>query len=254
MADPHSPTERFGGRAADYARHRPGYPAALPAWLRDAGIAPGRVADVGAGTGQSARMWLDMGHDVVAVEPNGAMRAAGAEALAGYAGLTWMDGTAEATTLDDASVGVVSAAQAFHWFDRERVRIEWARILAPGGTVVVFWNTRATRRSAVAAEFEALLQTYGRDYGAIVARKPDDAAMRDWFGRGLRASASFPHVQRLDRDGLRGRLLSASSTPRSGEPGHDAMLAALDDLFARHAVDGVVAVDYDTRVFVGTLH
>jgi SAM-dependent methyltransferase len=254
MADSHAPTERFGDRADAYVRHRPGYPAALHAWLRGLGFGSGPVADIGAGTGQSARLWLDLGHNVIAVEPNDAMRAAGAAALAGESGVRWRKGTAEATTLADASVDVVAAAQAFHWFDPERVRAEWARVLRPGGAVVVAWNTRAVERAEVAAGFEALLATHGRDYAGVAARKADDAAMRAWFGAGLQAEARFPHAQRLDREGLHGRLLSTSSAPRPGEPGHAAMHDALDALFARHAVDGAVDLDYDTRAFVGTLH
>lgn len=254
MADPGSPTERFGDRAGDYARHRPDYPTALAAWLHEQGIGRGRVADIGAGTGQSTRLWLGLGDEVIAIEPNDAMRAAGADALAGCARLIWRKGTAEATTLDDASVDVVAAAQAFHWFERERTRAEWARVLRPGGAVVLLWNTRASRRSAVASEFEALLATHGRDYAGVAARKPGDAEVGEWFAGGLRASACFPHAQRLDRAGMRGRLLSASSTPRAGEPGHAAMLVALDALFDRHAVGGQVALDYDTRAFIGTLH
>ncbi|MGN6513839.1 MAG: class I SAM-dependent methyltransferase [Lysobacteraceae bacterium] len=253
MADPCSPTERFGDRAAEYARHRPGYPAALGAWLRQTGIGPGPVADIGAGTGQSARLWRGLGRDVVAIEPNDAMRAAGEAALAD-AGVAWRKATAEDTTLDAASVGVVSTAQAFHWFDRDRVRAEWRRILRPGGSVVVFWNQRATQRSPFAAAIEALMAEWGRDYAAVAARKPDEAAMRAWFDGGLRAAACFPHVQRLDRAGLRGRLLSSSAMPRPGQPGHAGMLAALDALFDRHAVGGTVALDYDTRAFAGTLH
>jgi SAM-dependent methyltransferase len=255
MPDAPAPTERFSSRVEDYVRHRPGYPAALPAWLRHTqGIDAGRVvADIGAGTGISTRMWLDAGHAVVAVEPNDAMRAAARAALAACPRLRWVAAPAEATTLADASVDVVSAATAFHWFDPQRVRLEWARILRPGGQAVVFWNSRAVDRSPLLAGYEALLLAHGTDYARVADRHPDDAAMLRWFGDGLQAMACFPHRQRFDYDGLCGRLLSSSSAPRAGQPGHEAMMDALHTLFERHAVDGQVDFDYDTRVFVGTL-
>src|SRR5690606_18543158 len=144
-----APTERFSSRVGDYVRHRPGYPPALAAWLHQAqGIGAGlAVADVGAGTGISTRMWREAGHEVVAVEPNAAMREAGAAAFAGDPRVRWVAGSAEATTLADASVDVVSAAQAFHWFDPATTRAEGTRILRPGGLAVLLWNLRAVARS-----------------------------------------------------------------------------------------------------------
>lgn len=254
-APPRAATGRFSNRVGDYVRYRPGYPAALPAWLQQTqGVdADHTVADIGAGTGISARMWLDAGHPVVAVEPNDAMRAAGQAALADMPGLRWVAGSAEATSLADASIDLVSAATAFHWFDPERARTEWARVLRPGGLAVVFWNTRAVDRSPVAAGYEALMHAFGTDYEQVTRRRPDDAAMEHWYGGGLRAMASFAHDQRLDFGGLQGRLLSSSSAPLPGQDGHAAMLDALRELFDRHAVDGYVDLAYDTRVFVGTL-
>src|SRR5688500_14656893 len=111
------PTERFSGRAESYVRFRPSYPAAaIDAVLAGLGD-PARLvaADVGAGTGISARLLADRGGRVDAVEPNTAMRAAAAP----HAGVRWHGGRAQATGLPDASVDLVLCAQAYHWFDEE---------------------------------------------------------------------------------------------------------------------------------------
>ncbi|TGR73444.1 class I SAM-dependent methyltransferase, partial [Mesorhizobium sp. M1C.F.Ca.ET.189.01.1.1] len=113
-------TERFSSRVADYVRYRPDYPAALLDWLHGPmGVShQARVADIGAGTGISSRAFLASGHPLVAVEPNAAMRAAAEQWLAPqYPQFSAVDGRAEATGLADASIDLVSAAQAFHWFD-----------------------------------------------------------------------------------------------------------------------------------------
>lgn len=254
MTDAAAPTERFSSRVGDYVRHRPGYPPGLMAWLRRQGIDAGqRVADIGAGTGISTRMWRDAGHDVIAVEPNAAMREAGAAGFAGDPRVRWVAGSAEATTLADASVDVVSAAQAFHWFDPAPTRAEWTRILRPRGVAVLVWNLRAVGRSALMAEYEALQHAHGIDYARIAERHPDDEAIARWYGGSLRATACFPHSQHLDFDGLLGRLLSSSWAPQAGHPKHAAMVGALRALFERHAVEGRVHFDYDARVFAGTL-
>lgn len=253
---PNDPTARFSSRVADYVRYRPGYPPALLDWLhRNIGVpATTPVADIGAGTGISTRLLLDAGHPVVAVEPNAAMRAAAEHWLAAdHPQLTFVAGTAEATTLADASVGLVSAAQAFHWFDTGALRPEWRRILRPGGMALVYWNSRLLDASPFLSGYEQLLLDYGTDYDAVAERYPDDDAMRAWFGRGLRGQLQLPNTQHLDFDGLRGRLLSSSYAPQAGHPRHEPMLHALRALFDTHAVDGRVAFEYRTRAFVGTL-
>jgi len=247
---------RFSNRVEDYVRFRPGYPAALLQWLHDAQGVPSRslVADIGAGTGISSQMLLAAGHPVIAVEPNAAMRAAAEQWLGSeYPNFRAVDGTAEATGLADASVGLVSAAQAFHWFDTTAVRREWQRILAPGGPVLVFWNSRLLDASPFLRGYEQLLLDFGTDYSAVAERYQTDDEMRAWFGSGLQAIGHFPNVQMLDFDALRGRLLSSSYAPTAGQPKHAPMLAALRDLFDTHAVDGRVAFEYQTRAFLGML-
>lgn len=249
-------TERFSSRVADYVRYRPDYPPALLDWLhQDIGVPTETlVADIGAGTGISTRLFLAAGHPVIAVEPNAAMREAAEQLLApDYLRLKVADGTAEATGLADNSVGLVTAAQAFHWFDTTAVRREWARILQPEGMALVFWNSRLLDASPFLIGYEQLLQEFGTDYVEVAERYQDDDTMRAWFGEGLRGMARLPNVQRMDLEGLRGRLLSSSYAPQAGHPCHAPMLEALQQLFDAHAVDGQIAFEYQTRAFVGTL-
>ena len=75
------PEERFSNRVSDYLSGRPGYPDAAVFWLTDTFelAPPAMIADVGAGTGISAALLISHGFDVVAIEPNDAMRAAAIE-------------------------------------------------------------------------------------------------------------------------------------------------------------------------------
>src|ERR1700744_1650569 len=150
-------TQRFTDRVADYVKYRPSYPRDVVSFLHETcGVAPdAQVADIGAGTGISARLFLDAGHPVIAVEPNLAMREAANAWLAPYENFRSVAGTAEATTLEDASVDLVIAAQAFHWFDPVATRREFARILRPQGHVALFWNSRLLDRSPFLAGYEA---------------------------------------------------------------------------------------------------
>lgn len=246
-------TERFSDRVTDYARYRPGYPDALLGWLQNKfGVTSDwQVADIGAGTGISSKMFLDAGYRVTAVEPNASMRATCVSALVRYTGFHAVSGRADATGLPDKSVDLLIAAQAFHWFDSAAAHHEFHRILRPHGLAAIWWNSRRLSGTAFLGGYEALLRRYGTDYADVAERYSDDDHMRAWFGDGLRGVAHFDHHQTLDFEGLRGRLLSSSYTPQAGEPAHETMLGALRELFSATAKDGVVSMGYDTRAFVG---
>lgn len=246
------PTQRFGTRAEHYRRFRPAYPAQFLQWLGErCGLAPGRVvADLGAGTGILSAQLLDVGARVWAVEPNPAMRAAAEGLLGAREGFTSVEGTAEATTLAPGSVSLVTAGQAFHWFDPLRARAEAVRILAPGGWAALVWNEHGSADIPFMADYEALLRCHAPEYAAIRARRAYVPAMRTFFG-GEPERVVFPNQQVLDFEGLQGRTLSSSYVPERGEPGHEALLAELRVLFARHQCRGRVIFPYETQAFCG---
>lgn len=246
-------TTRFSDRVDDYVRYRPDYPLALLQWLQqEQGVnTQWHVADIGAGTGISSRMFLDGGYRVIAVEPNAPMRGAAEQWLGGTAGFSATDGRADATGLPDASVDLVTVAQAFHWFDEEATRHEFARILRPGGLAAVWWNSRRLVGTPFLEAYERLLLAYGNDYTSVAERYADDAHMRQWFGGGFTGSARFDHSQRLDFEALKGRLMSSSYAPKESEPNHAPMLKALRIVFDTCAEHGTVGFDYDTRIFAG---
>ena len=246
-------TQRFSNRVDDYVRYRPDYPAEIIAWLRDtAGVTSAwQVADIGAGTGISSKLFLDAGHSVTAVEPNAPMQAAARHWLGGYKRFHAIDGRAEATNLADTSVKLISVAQAFHWFDAAAVRSEWKRILHPDGLAIIYWNSRRLTGSRFLESYEQLLRQFGTDYASVAERYPDADAMKHWFGTGLVATHRLDHRQSFDFEGLRGRLLSSSYAPAAGQQNHEPMLAALRKLFDATAENGLVHFEYDTRVYLG---
>ncbi len=246
-------TKRFSDRVDDYVRYRPDYPRELLHWLqREHGVAPSwHVADIGAGTGISSKMFLDAGYRVTAVEPNTAMRSAAERWLQSYPDFRALDGSADATGLGDASVDLVTVAQAFHWFDAATARREFKRILRPHGLIAIWWNSRRLTGTHFLEGYEALLRAFGTDYAGVAERYANDVQMHAWFGASFRGSAHFAHHQLLDFAALRGRLMSSSYAPQPGDPRHEPMVRALRQLFDSRAADGKISFDYDTRIFVG---
>ena len=182
-------TQRFSSRVDNYVRYRPGYPPEVLELLRtECGLSPSSiVADIASGTGILTRMLLENGNRVFGVEPNPEMRRAGEQFLTRYPGFTSVAGSAEATMLDDHSVDIITAAQAAHWFERERARREFVRILVPGGWTVLLWNERDTDATPFLREYEQLLLTYGTDYKEV----------RHEHTTGAMRSALAPHALKL---------------------------------------------------------
>ncbi|HEY9139762.1 MAG TPA: class I SAM-dependent methyltransferase [Bryobacteraceae bacterium] len=243
------PTRRFSVRVDAYVRYRPSYPAEVAALAeRECGLRAGQaVADIGCGTGLLARLFLEHGCDVFGVEPNPEMRNAGLKALAGQARFHSVDGRAEATTLASASVDLITAGQAAHWFDADSARAEFRRILKPAGWLMLVWNERK-REPGFMNEYESLIARHAPEHPRI-----DASRISRLFGKDGWHMVWIDHHQTLDAEGLRGRVASSSYTPLPGTGEFGALMAQVDDLFARHQREGWVNVVYDTEVYYGRL-
>jgi SAM-dependent methyltransferase len=132
----HPLAQRFASVADHYERGRPEYaPAVVGALMAELGLESGSVVlDLAAGTGKLTRALMTAGLDVVAVEPQEALR----DLLAASIGPQRVhEGLAEAIPLPDASVHAVAVADAFHWFDQRAALEEIRRVLRPGGGLAV---------------------------------------------------------------------------------------------------------------------
>jgi SAM-dependent methyltransferase len=249
-----SPTERFSSRVENYVRYRPSYPAAAIELLqRRCGLGPrAMVADIGSGTGILTRLLLPQAAQVAAVEPNDPMRAAAESSLGGNPRFVSVKGTAEATTLAAASIDLLVAGQAFHWFKVGAARVEALRISRPGAWGALLWNEHPSAGSPFLTDYERLLRRYASEYDKVVGSRVDEPAMLEYLG-GAMECATFPNQQSFDYAGLLGRLMSSSYAPEPGHPQHEPLLAGLAALFATHQRDGRVLFPYVTLVYFAQL-
>ncbi len=217
------------------------------------GLGPGRsVADVGSGTGILTTLLLATGARVAGVEPNAAMRVAAERALAGEPRFESRGGSAESTGLPGASIDLVTAAQAFHWFEPLATRAEFARILRPAGRVALVWNQR--KDTPLNRDYEAMLERHAPDYRNV--RERDRAAepkIRAFFAPAHAQLETFANAQRFDEAGSRGRLSSSSYAPTPGSPLYGPILSELASIFRTHAHGGLVMVEYETVLWHGQL-
>lgn len=244
-------TQRFSARVEAYVKYRPGYPAAMLDFLAEQ-LAMGseaRVADIGAGTGILTALLAPRVGRLWAVEPNDDMRAAAQRLLAGVDNLAWCSGSAEATGLSDASVDLITVAQAFHWFDRAAFKQECRRLLTPGGRVALIWNDRLTDTEFLKA-YEAGLRAYSGDYQEVNHRNLGEADFSAFFEGDYRCD-QFENVQLFDLDGVLGRLNSSSYAPIIGSEAYEQLTALIRREFARWEVNGQIAFNYRTLVYSG---
>jgi SAM-dependent methyltransferase len=178
------------------------------------------------------------------------MRAAAEVFLADQPRFHSIDGSAQTTNLPDQGVDVIAAAQAFHWFDPERTRSEFDRILRPDGHVVLIWNERRLNSTPFLRDYEALLIRFGTDY-AVVRHENIHSESLGRFFKGAFTTHEFPNSQHFDFDSLKGRLLSSSYAPGPGHPDHEPMLAELRRVYETHQTAGIVSFYYITRVHIG---
>jgi SAM-dependent methyltransferase len=249
------PTRRFSTRVENYIRYRPTYPQPVVDLLKDECGLTGEsvIADVGSGTGILSELFLRNGNRVYGVEPNREMREAGERLLAAYDNFVSVEGRAEATTLAGKSVDLITAGQAFHWFEREGARREFARVLKDTGWVVLIWNDRRTEGTPFLEDYERMLSDFGTDYHEVSEGWANDELIQPFFGAERVRLKSFENRQVFDFDGLQGRLMSASYAPEPGHPNFAPMMQTLASIFERYAEDGKVIVEYDTKVFYGQL-
>ncbi|REC97424.1 methyltransferase family protein [Microbacterium sp. AG157] len=235
----------FGQAASAYESGRPGYPSGAVAWLLDPVREPGRalrVADVGAGTGKLTRAVVELGADVVAVDPDADMLASLRE---NARGVPTFVGMAEDLPLPDSGLDAVVMGQAWHWVDVEPASLETARVLRSGGVLGLIWNIRDDRvdwvRRLTAAmggsNAEVLLATTG----PRVAEPYGELEHREWsWARRI----TLPQLRDLVVS--RSDIITASPEKRAGiEAAVDGVVASVPEL----ADGGSVALPYVTHAF-----
>ncbi len=248
-------TQRFSDRVANYVRYRPSYPAPLIKCLTEQAKLGNDsiIADIGSGTGILTSLLLPVAGTVHAVEPNAEMRKASEQFHTSHENFFSVDGTAEVTTLPDASVDLITAGQSFHWFDLPPTRTEFSRILKPGGHVALIWNERLSAATPFLAAYDHLLRTKAVDYDQVNHTRIDALAIREFFGPSGFEVFTFTNEQRFDLKGLCGRALSSSYVPNEEHPKHAEFFGQLTDIFNQHAVDGQVSFQYITQLNLGRL-
>lgn len=247
------PTQRFSGRVDNYIKFRPSYPDEILKFLKEEINLSSEfiIADIGSGTGILSKIFLDNGNKVFCIEPNSEMRKAGETYLKNYKNFISINGTAESSQLHDHSIDLITAGQAFHWFDIEKSKKEFIRILKPKGWTALIWNSRKNDVTEFLKSYEKLLLKYSPDYKNVDHKNINEDILKLFF-KNYKKKVFF-NSQRFDFESLKGRLLSSSYAPAEGDQNFSQMINELKNNFIKYQENGFIEFIYDTELFLGKL-
>lgn len=242
--------EKFSGKADIYDKYRPSYPDALIDFLYENARCDA-IADIGAGTGKFTRCLLKKPWKVTAVEPNADMRGK----LKNITGITIVDAPAENTGLAAKSVGLVTVAQAFHWFDEELFKAECGRILTDGGKLAIVFNERNYDGCEISSVRDEICQRYcGAFHSGHVGKRSSeegDRFLRNEYFSEVKAFCCENDIE-LDMNGFVGDTLSRSYALKDGDRDYKAFVRELENVFAEFSRGGKVTVKYNTKCYLGS--
>jgi ubiquinone/menaquinone biosynthesis C-methylase UbiE len=243
-----------------YVAYRPRFPRGIIAFLREHGalregarVADSIIADIGAGTGMLAEIFLEAGHRVIAVEPNAEMLEACRVLAAQQPALEVIQGQAEGTTLPDASVDLIAVGRAMHWFDWPRAHREFARILRPRGWVLVATNGHRDSGPAVSNRLSEILRRWRTDSTEADTRRDFKERLQNFLDTSSWQRSTLHHSMTVDFPTLLGYAESLSAIPRPGERGYDGMVAELRALFEEYQQDGLLVTSLVCQLHLGRL-
>lgn len=249
-----NPKDRFTDRVDDYKKYRPGYPDEIANYLIDkCGLSDkSKIADIGSGTGIFSKILLDKGLNVIAVEPNDAMRGQAEKDLAGYSNFTSIKAGAEELPFEDNSIDLITAAQAFHWFDISKCKIEFRRVLKADSRLALVWNERL-HDTPFLIDFEQLLKDCLNEYKFVDHKNITPEVIADFFWPNTYEIISFPINQSFNLNDYIGRVMSSSYAPRYGTDEGSIFIEALTRLFDKHSIAGRIEFRYASTVYLGKL-
>lgn len=228
----------FGRRAADYGRHRPGFPDSFFARLEYRGwiVAGQRALDLGTGTGSLALGFAARGLRVTGLDISPELLAVGRQrARAAGADVDFVQAQAEATGLDAASFDLVSAGQCWWWFDADATVAEAQRVLAEGGRILIGNFSYLPLPGNVAHRTEALVLEHNPGWAMAGWRGVHPEQVQALDRGGFRNVESFSYVVDVpfSHEGWRGRMRTCNGVGSSLDPeqveAFDAALSALLD-------------------------
>ncbi|MDO4301959.1 MAG: class I SAM-dependent methyltransferase [Clostridia bacterium] len=245
-------TNLFSGKAECYNKARPGYSIEFIKYLygRAGFNKESVIADIGSGTGKFSKYLLQRGSKVFCVEPNEDMRKTADRELSIYSNFISVKGEADNTALENSSVDFITVAQAFHWFDTEKFRLECRRILKPGGKAILVWNSRDINHMVNMASNEINKKYCPKFKGFSGGIVKDDERINDFFC-GKYERIEFSNNIYYNRDNFIRRSLSSSYSLNPDDENYSEYIKKMEYIFDQYSCDGIIEIGNNTVGYIG---
>ena len=215
-------------KANSYDLGRPDYPNEFFNYLyNEIGFTKNDIiADIGCGTGKVTRHFLERGNTVVAIEPDGNMLKIANERLGIYPNFTSFQKTAEATGIKTGAIDHIFCGNAYHWFDRKQVVLEFQRILRTDGKIVL--TELSSGPTAYEDELSRIIYNFKKSVPNMDRSPPFISGMF------LEKEFSYEIFQTFEMF-LHG-MLSVSFTPSVLDMEYEPFCKAIKDLFDKYKI------------------
>lgn len=248
-------TQKFTGKADIYQKYRPDYPDELYEYLCKYYLPYGGVvADVGAGTGKFAKGFLSRKVTTFCVEPNADMARVLSQTYGDLPNFKLIPSPAEDIPLPEKSVDLITAAQAFHWFDAAAFYACCKKILKEGGVVALIWNMR-DRDEAEQALYALDLKYYAHNFkgrsGGVF--NGDNSSLREFFKDGYSKMRFENGAFSYTEEEFVGRRLTSSYALKEGDEKYGEYVDALKEHFKKFSAFGKYVEHIQTHLYYGRI-
>lgn len=242
--------DKFSGKAELYAKYRPSYPDVMINWLEEHTNARS-VADIGAGTGIFTQCLLKKPWKIIAVEPNDDMLFELKSSVGDKVDI--IKASAEDTHIISHSLDLITVAQAFHWFDKQRFKTECKRILHDGGKLAVIFNERC-RTEVAQARNEVCMKYCGSYHSGHVhtgyADFDGDIFLKnEYFDKVDNFRVENPYF--MTKEQFIGDNLSRSYALSEKDEHYADFILELEEVFEKYSRNGIIEQPYLTNCYLG---
>jgi ubiquinone/menaquinone biosynthesis C-methylase UbiE len=246
--------DRYRNKSQQYSFSRPTYPKELIKYFNNKENLQSYkcAADIGAGTGIFSKILLDNMHQVYAVEPSEDMRIKLNQLKKDYLDIEVINGTVEDTNIKDQSIDLIVAAQSLHWFDLQKTKVEFRRILKERNLCLFIWNERLLNKNSFTSAYESLIYKFVDNYNSYITKgKEIISTLDDFVYPASIKHITFPNVINMNYEGIINLFFSYSYSPEYMPSSYETqnIIKAIDTIFKKYSNGQIIQVQYITNVY-----